>query len=144
MKFYLAGPMSGYAQFNFPAFIQAAKELRAMGFGIISPAEMDKEAGIAEAAMASKDGKLIDGKIEGQTWGDVLARDVKVVADIVDGIIFLPNWITSKGARLEAYIALITGKRVFMEYFDGRLTTASPFQIHRGVIENWSNDYDRA
>lgn len=39
MKVYLAGPMSGYPDHNFPAFHAAAKAWRAKGHIVFSPAE---------------------------------------------------------------------------------------------------------
>jgi len=111
-KFYLAGPMSGYPQSNFPAFIAAAADLRAGGYEIVSPAELDAENGIDKQAMASTDG---DASKLTQTWGDLLARDVKLVADQVDGIIVLPGWENSRGARLEAFVGLLCRKK-FFEY----------------------------
>ena len=112
-KFYLAGPMTGYEQFNFPAFHAAAKALRAKGLEIISPAEMDEENGVAEKAMASESGDLIDAEIK-ETWGDLLARDVKLIADGVDGIIFLDGWQASRGARLEAFVGILCDKEFYL------------------------------
>ena len=111
-KFYLAGPMTGYEQFNFPAFHTAALNLRTRGLNIISPAEMDAESDIAEKAMASTTGDLVDANIK-ETWGDLLARDVKLIADGVDGIIFLPGWEQSRGARLEAFVGLLCDKELY-------------------------------
>lgn len=111
-KYYIAGPMTGIPQFNFPAFFDAAKDLRGRGYEIVSPAEMDMEIGVT--ALDSKDGKLSEGKTDdGYTFGDFLARDVKVIADKVDGVVTLPGWENSKGARLEVYVALISNKPVF-------------------------------
>lgn len=102
--------MSGIRQFNIPAFDAAAAHLREQGFNIISPAELDSPE-MRRQAMESEDGDL--SKLEkgtGETWGDVLARDVKIVADKVDGLIFLPGWANSRGALLESFVGIITGK----------------------------------
>jgi len=105
--------MTGYPQFNFPLFHKAAAELRAEGLEVHSPAEADSLA-VQTAAMASKDGTLdANGKIAGETWGDILAKDVKVVADHVQGIVFLPGWEKSRGARLEAFVGLLCGHKFF-------------------------------
>ena len=112
MRLYLAGPMSGIPQFNFPAFISAAADLREIGYEIISPAELDDPA-TRDAALQSADGVIGSGSPHGETWGDFLARDVKIVADEVDGIVFLENWHMSRGAKLEAFVALLSGKTEF-------------------------------
>jgi hypothetical protein len=108
---YLAGPMTGIPQFNFPLFESEAKRLRAMGMDIISPHEQDSPA-VQEAAWASPDGALHSGHIAGETWGDILARDVKLVADEVCGILVLPNWDLSRGARLETFVAHLCKKDI--------------------------------
>lgn len=129
MKLYLAGPMTGYPQFNFPLFHSAAADLRARGLDIHSPAEHDTPA-VQAAAIASTDGSLdANGKIAGETWGDILAKDVKVVADQVDGIVFLPFWENSKGARLEAYVALLAKKTLFFTYYEGAVATMAASQV---------------
>lgn len=121
-KYYLAGPMSGIPQYNFPKFERIAKELRQAGYEIISPAELDSDA-IRTEALASDDGK-IDGqlpvdnktlKIGGETWGQILGRDVRVIADEADGVVVMDGWENSKGARLEVFVANL-GKRQLMVY----------------------------
>jgi len=119
MKVYLAGPMSGIPQFNFPAFFAAAEQLRAVGFEVVSPAEIDNEEDKG-AALRSPDGQSVK-RTDGvsKTWGDFLARDVKLLADTgIQGIVFLPNWQNSKGAKLEAFVGLLQGFK-FWEYEDG-------------------------
>lgn len=117
--YYMAGPMSGIPQFNFPAFHAAADSLRSKGHNIISPAELDSKA-IQTIAMKSEDGTLTDGKIAGETWGDLLSRDVKIIADSVQGVVLLPGWEKSKGAKLEAFVGLLC-KHKFALYNNGGL-----------------------
>lgn len=114
MRVYIAGPMTGIPQFNYPAFIEAAGNLRAWGYEVFSPAEMDDPA-TAAAAMASKDGAPGSGSANGETWGDFLARDVKLLADDgIEAVVVLPGWHQSRGARLETFVAhALCGMPVF-------------------------------
>lgn len=108
--FYLSGPMSGHPQFNFPVFAAAAAVLRAQGMDIISPHEQDSDTTRA-MAMASPDGAHTGA---GESWGTCLARDVKIIADETQGTIFLPDWQTSRGARLEAFTGLLCGHKFYV------------------------------
>lgn len=107
-RIYLAGPMSDLPHFNIPLFKLAAEDLRARGFDVVSPAELDSEK-MQELALASEDGDLQRlTEQTGETWGDVLARDVKLISDGgIQGIVFLPGWQKSRGARLEATVGLL-------------------------------------
>jgi hypothetical protein len=106
--------MSDLPYFNYPAFESAAAILRANGFSIVSPSELDDPETRA-AALANETGS---GQSNGHTWGDFLSRDVKIVADEVNGMILLPGWEKSRGARLEAHVALLCGHS-FLEYASG-------------------------
>ena len=109
MRVYLAGPMSGIPQFNFPAFDEAAKVLRAAGLTVINPAEIDDPASRA-AALASPDGSMADVP---ETWGDFLSRDVKIVADSgLAAIVCLPGWESSRGAIVETTVARLCDVKV--------------------------------
>jgi hypothetical protein len=113
MKLYIAGPMTGIPQFNFPAFAEAASALRALGFEVVSPAEEDPPE-VQAASWASVDGALSGGLIANHSWGDLLARDVKLIADEgIDGIALLPGWEKSRGAKLEAFVAVLCNLILF-------------------------------
>lgn len=85
MKLYLSGPMTGYKNYNYDAFNQAAAELREWGHYVVNPAEMDE---LEELSL----------------WSDYLRRDLKCVLEC-QGVATLPNWECSKGAALEVYVA---------------------------------------
>jgi hypothetical protein len=130
-KIYLAGPMSGYPQFNFPAFFRAAKVLRDLGFEVVSPAEIDNEEDKG-AALASPDGDMRT-IASPKTWGDFLSRDVKLLADDgIKGIVFLNGWQQSKGARLEAFVGLSL-KFEFWTYFSEQVRPVSRFYVLEGL-----------
>lgn len=107
---YLAGPMTGIPKFNYPAFLRAAVALRIHAFNLVTPVELADIGDNKEAAMNSPNGDRDSDGITA-TWGDYLSRDVKIIADQVTGIIFLDGWEKSKGARLEAFVAVLAGHK---------------------------------
>lgn len=139
MHLYITGPMTGIPQFNIPAFDAAAASLRSQGHDVTNPAEEDSPA-VREAAFASTTGDLADLDPTGETWGDLLARDVKIVADRVDGVVLLPGWENSRGARLEAFVAVQCKKPVYLYQWDGYLLPFSASRtmsvIHRYTLES--------
>lgn len=122
MRIYLAGPMTGIAQFNFPAFDEAAVTLRERDYDVVLPADMDSEE-IRAIAFASRDGNLsaFEGMAK-KTWGDLLAADVKLIADDgIQGIVCLEGWEQSRGARLETYVASLCGVPIAIYQPEGAL-----------------------
>lgn len=83
-RIYIAGPMTGLPDFNYPAFNAAAAQLRAQGLHVENPAE--------------------HGTVEGAEWGDYLRYDIGRVATC-GAIYLLKGWENSKGAQLEVHIA---------------------------------------
>lgn len=117
VRVYVSGPMSGIPHFNFHAFDEAAATLRTRGFDVVSPAELDDPKDRAKA-LASPDGLSYDGK----SWGDFLARDVRVLADDgIEAVCVLPGWENSRGARLETFVAKAILDLPVFSYEDGRL-----------------------
>jgi len=136
LKLYIAGPMTGIPSFNFPAFDEMAERLRAMGHEVVSPAELDDDADRAMAT-ASVDGAI--GSVT-KTWGDFLARDVKLLADDgIDGIVVLPGWEKSRGARLETFVAnALCGLPIlsYSPWWDGTLVEVPELTLFRA----WTGD----
>lgn len=118
---YIAGPMTGIPQFNFPAFDEAARFLRGRGLTVISPSEIDDPAE-REQALASTTGELGD---VARPWGEFLTRDVAIVLTRVDAVVVLPGWSRSRGAVLEVTAALCARKYV-LGYRHGLM----PVELH--------------
>lgn len=133
---YVAGPMTGLPQFNVPLFNEVAAKLRDDGYTVINPAELDSPE-MQKQALASPDGNLANlEKLTNETWGDVLARDVKVIADSADAIVCLPGWYKSRGARLEVFVGLLTGKTFWGWSLTNGLIAADREHIRRVVQDN--------
>ena len=94
---YCAGPMRGIPQFNFQAFDTASARLRAAGHTVISPADMDREAGIDPTSDVVPNLR------------DCMRRDVLAILDYCDTIALLPGWEKSKGCAVEVALGLFLG-----------------------------------
>jgi hypothetical protein len=102
---YLAGPMTGIAQFNFPAFESMSEELRHAGYGVISPHEEDHPE-VQAAAWASPDGdisKLPQGKA-GSDPGLTASKNIQDIARS-HGVALLDDWHKSSGTVHEVATA---------------------------------------
>lgn len=121
--------MSGIPAYNYPAFDEAARVLRAAGFEVVTPSELDDPETRAKA-LASPDGK----DNTGHTWGEFLARDVKIVADDVNAVALLPGWENSRGAKLEAYVGLCCGHRFYEYLSDEMMVYISPQEVQRRLF----------
>jgi hypothetical protein len=94
---YIAGPMTGYENYNFPAFDRAKNHLRMCDYETIhSPADMDRELGIEPDT---------NGDIENFDYRAAIKRCCKAVCES-DAIYMLSGWELSKGARMEHSLAL--------------------------------------
>ncbi len=102
---YIAGPMRGYDQFNFPAFDAAEKDAVSKGLSVISPAQMDRANGIDPI---NNPGSAASAETE--SLNEIIARDcetlVALSTEAQDGMILLPGWEDSTGARAEVSIGL--------------------------------------
>ena len=92
-RVYIAGPMTGLPDLNFPAFHAEAAKLRAQGLQVVNPAEVNPD--------------------KGMSWTDCMRSDI---AELVkcDAIRLLPGWEFSKGATLEEHIAERLGLQIIL------------------------------
>jgi hypothetical protein len=90
-KIYIAGPMTGLPDLNFPAFHGEASWLRAMGNEVINPAEINPD--------------------PTAKWEDCMRADIAQLVTC-DSIHMLAGWEKSRGATLEHHIALSLGMRI--------------------------------
>lgn len=122
---YLAGPMTGYPDYNYPAFHRAAAKYRALGYDVVSPAE-------------------IHGNDFGKTFGEYMAADIAALATC-GTIILLPWWQCSRGAKLELAYALANGLAVEVAAWEQKrgkaakgvwiVTRVSSDAVHVGTID---------
>ena len=110
MKIYLAGPMRGIPEFNFPAFHERAALLRAQGHEVFNPAERD--IAIHGDAFSKDNPEGDNAKAErehGFNLRDALADDLNWICLHADAVWLLPGWSASKGATAERATALALG-----------------------------------
>lgn len=90
-RFYIAGPMSGLPESNYPAFHAKAAELRAAGCHVENPAENP----------APHCG----------SWLGYMRMAIAQMAHC-DAVVMLPGWKKSRGARIEHQLASSLGLEV--------------------------------
>lgn len=90
MRIYIAGPMTGYPELNFPAFHAEAKRLRGFGFDVVNPAEINVDPAAG--------------------WASCMRADIAQLVTC-NAIAYLPGWEKSRGAQLEHQIAMSLGMR---------------------------------
>lgn len=113
MKIYLAGPMRGIPEFNFPAFYAAARVLRSEGHFVFSPAEKDNDRHGTDISKGNVNGdEEVAAKEHGFNLREALGVDLAFICSTADAIAMLPGWERSKGANAEKAAAEALGLRV--------------------------------
>jgi len=82
MKLYIAGPMTGHEDWNYPAFNDVQRRLEAAGYTVLNPARQP----------------------DGLTYDEYLKRALADVFEC-DGIALLNGWWDSPGAKAEVALA---------------------------------------
>jgi len=86
MRVYIAGPMTGLPDFNYPAFHAEAARLHALGYAPANPARNPEQA----------------------TWLDYMRVAIRQMVTC-DAVALLPGWQQSRGASIEYSIAIALG-----------------------------------
>lgn len=89
-RLYIAGPMSGLPEFNYPAFRRADRDLRAAGYDVLNPADIDA----AHNPMPDAP----------QAWDWYMRHALRMVV-AADAVALLDGWWRSRGAALEHHVA---------------------------------------
>lgn len=91
LRVYIAGPMTGIPNHNFPTFRKAACDLNCRGYHAVSPLEINNE----------QDGAPGE-------WAECMKRDIAALMTC-DAVALLDGWQRSRGALLEHFIAQTVG-----------------------------------
>lgn len=115
MKIYVAGPMRGIPEFNFPAFFAAAEKLRAEGHEVFNPAERDNLRHGTDISKGNTSGDEAQAaKTHGFSLREALKDDTSWICDNADGIAVLPGWENSKGAVAERALGVALGLEIIV------------------------------
>ena len=102
MKIYLAGPMRGIPEFNFPAFHAATARLREAGHTVFSPAEADNEHHGVDISKGNATGdEEVAAKEHGFNLRFALGKDLAWICAEAEAVALLNGWERSKGAKAE-------------------------------------------
>ena len=107
LTIYIAGPMRGYPEHNFPAFFEAEKKWCKMGSAIkniYNPAKMDTDEGFDPKTLTE----------DRQHLKDCMRRDLNAILEC-DAVVMLPGWEKSEGAKVEHALAVYLGLLIFYE-----------------------------
>lgn len=90
MKLYVAGPMTGLPDLNYPEFLRVGTILEDKGYEVLNPARIDES---YSAPPFTKD------------WRWYMRRALAMCVH-ADGIATLPGWTHSRGASLEVHVGI--------------------------------------
>lgn len=97
---YIAGPMRNYPLYNFPAFDLAKERLMKAGWSVVSPADLDRAAGLSPAVSGESFPK--------EVLKECIMRDLAALSEC-SAVAVLKGWEQSYGVRAELALALFLG-----------------------------------
>jgi Domain of unknown function (DUF4406) len=112
MHIYLAGPMRGIYELNFPAFFKAAEHLRKLGHEVFSPAENDVD-NYGNEFWRGHQGDLKELEHIAFNIRQTFFQDLEYITLHADAVVLLPGWENSEGAKIERSVALFLKLMVY-------------------------------
>ena len=112
---YIAGPMTGIEEYNWPAFDAVEEALVAVGIETINPAALDRDMELLPDADDFATGQ----QEGGANLASFLKRDFHVLTTM-EGIVFLEGWEDSTGANCELIVGQMAGMSTWL-WVDGNL-----------------------
>jgi|SRR3981081_114925 len=107
MKYYIAGPMTGLPGFNFQAFDAVEARLRAAGVDAVNPAALDRRDYPGHDFSNNELPVDFD-------YNERLRIDLAEIQECT-GVVLLPGWNYSKGAKIELAECLRLGLEIVIE-----------------------------
>ena len=99
---YIAGPMSGYEDYNFPAFFEVQRRWEKEGHLVFNPAAQPGEREITQ---------LPENQVK-DMFPILIRRDIALILQC-DGLVTLDNWMKSRGALFEVHLATVLDLPIF-------------------------------
>ncbi len=140
---YEIGPMTGYENFNFAAFDEGRDVLTELGWDVISPADLDREAGIDPLKISDTEAYIANFTID--DLKKIIRRDVKAILSLNpekgDALALLPGWEKSTGSMGEVmlgrwlglrFIHALTGEPVMAADIDFRTLAGKIYDYFQG------------
>lgn len=104
--YYIAGPMRGHPEFNFPAFFAQEARLLEQGNRVFNPARRDVANGFDPTGLRGTTEEL---DALGFSIREALAVDTEFICREATHIFMLPGWSRSSGATAERALGLALG-----------------------------------
>lgn len=102
MKIYLAGPMRGKPEYNFPRFREVTAMLRSRGHKVLDPVELDLAYGFNPVVEDWDDADVMN----------CIRRDVEAILQS-EAVVVLEDWEMSTGATAETAVCRWAMKPVY-------------------------------
>lgn len=120
LKLYISGPITGFAEGNRQTFDAVKNYLLSIECEAISPFDIDATLTVGYDS----------------TYWKIIGKDLEILHS-VDGVVLLPGWYRSVGARIEVLAGLLSKKK-FYEYIPESIHKV--YDVDSGYIANELRD----